>query len=323
MILCYNCNQLGHKSNECPNPKEIKAKPLKSIKEEKVEKMGIPTPTARAYMMATEEDKVVRDVVTGARWFSKIDLHSGYHQLKVREEDIPKTAFRTRYGHYEFVVMPFGLTNAPGEAETPESPHTVAPPTCRVEDSEGSGMSGARSTSSDSTAPLLPDHPLTHTTPAWVPSLRRTARMAVHVPPAMSLGLSASIADVATMYDSEFRKRFRSSYNSSPSPTFPVQKRYRGTSELILDTDSEDDEEIEESSDPHSVSEDAEDEGPTIEDEDPAAGDEGLAAGDEGPGMRIESRDLDDEGHSVESDRFGLEEEEEAVPEGQQRAVLV
>ncbi|GJT89758.1 putative reverse transcriptase domain-containing protein [Tanacetum coccineum] len=65
MILCYNCNQLGHKSNECPNPKAIEAKPLKSIKEEKVEKTGIPTPTARAYMMATEEDKVVRDVVTG------------------------------------------------------------------------------------------------------------------------------------------------------------------------------------------------------------------------------------------------------------------
>ncbi|GKB40053.1 hypothetical protein Tco_0884995 [Tanacetum coccineum] len=141
---------------------------------------------------------------------------------------------------------------------------------------------------------------------------------------------------VAAMSESAFRKRFRSSYESLPSfspPDLLSQKHYRGTSELVEDSDEDDDkedEEIEESLDSNSVSKDAEDEGPIVEDEDPTTGDEGLAVGDEGPdtndeshGLDDEIRGLEDEGHSVESDGLGLEEEEEAVPGGQQQAAPI
>ncbi|GKD77075.1 hypothetical protein Tco_1339696 [Tanacetum coccineum] len=162
----------------------------------------------------------------------------------------------------------------------------------------------------DPTDTETPESPLAIAPPVLFPIFRRTARMAVRVPHAMSSGLSASMAEVAAMSESALRKRFWSSCESSSSvspPDFPLRKHYH------------------------------EDEGPTAEDEDPAAEDKGLTAGVKGPsiddedydlddethGRDDEGRGIDDERHSVESDGLGLEEEEEAVPRGQRQAAPV
>nr|GEV67648.1 hypothetical protein [Tanacetum cinerariifolium] len=148
---------------------------------------------------------------------SRRDLHRGRWSLELLSPvPLPEDPYKAIKQAY---LVGTDTESEPfeGEAETPESPHIVAPPTCHVKESVGSATSGVRSTSSDSTTPLLPDHPVIHTTSALVPILCRTTRMAVRVPPAMSPGLSVDTAEVAVMSDLALRKRFRSSYDSSPS----------------------------------------------------------------------------------------------------------
>ncbi|GJW16752.1 hypothetical protein Tco_0024188 [Tanacetum coccineum] len=139
--------------------------------------------------------------------------------------------------------------------ESPESPHVVASPISFP----------------DSTPP--------------VGHVEETARMAVRVQPMMSPGCSARIAEVVAISDVAFRKRFRSPYESSPSPspTLPVRKRYRGMSELVLSTDSEANElgNKDDSLDSDSGSEGVEDEGPAAGDEDPGMRDEGFGLGED------------------------------------------
>ncbi|GKB08269.1 putative nucleotidyltransferase, ribonuclease H [Tanacetum coccineum] len=80
---------------------------LKELQDKELNKLTL----KNLYLLPRIDD--LFDQLKGSQFFSKIDLRSGYHQLRVHEDDIPKTAFKTRYRHFEFTVMPFGLTNAP------------------------------------------------------------------------------------------------------------------------------------------------------------------------------------------------------------------
>ncbi|GKE21976.1 hypothetical protein Tco_1433488, partial [Tanacetum coccineum] len=171
--------------------------------------------------------------------------------------------------------------------------------------------------SSDSTAPWLPDHLLTHVSPTPTPTRasfhHRTTCMTVRAQLAMSPGLSASMTEAMALSDSAFRKRYRSSYeipSSSSSLALPIRKRYKGTSEdESLDADDE--------------RERLDDEDHGLDDEDRGLDDEDRGLDDEDRGLDDEDHGLDDEDRGLDDEGLGLEEEEEAAPEVQQQAVPV
>ncbi|KAD0579089.1 hypothetical protein E3N88_44031 [Mikania micrantha] len=135
MVTCFNSNEQGHYPDECPKLNKANGnngaggsgeKPNPNMNylgyhqnENDYKKLNKVT-IKNKYPLPRIDDLFAQ--LKGACHFSKIDIRSGYHQLEVQENDVPKTAFRTRDAHYEFTIMPFGLTNPQPQPQQPPPP---------------------------------------------------------------------------------------------------------------------------------------------------------------------------------------------------------
>ncbi|GKC84543.1 hypothetical protein Tco_1140260 [Tanacetum coccineum] len=202
------------------------------------------------------------------------NIESGpLEDLRVIEVPQPLLVVTSPVPSLDDLRLTFGQAHTPVIVDT-ESELEEAP--SETEEFEASEPSDTRitsshsSASSDSTAPLSPDHLLTQTSPTLTPTRvlfhHRTARMAVRTQSTLSPGMLAQITEASALSPSSFCKRYRSSYET-PSPSLslilPIRKRYRGTSQLVKDTEDE-------SSDSDTEKEGSEDEGPSSDEEEAA-----------------------------------------------------